>query len=186
MVLDNQTATINVGDEIPVPTRQSTSNVDPNAPTVNEIQFRDTGITLEVTPRVNNSGLVTMDIRQEVSNAVATTSSNIDAPTIQQRQIESTVAINSGETIILGGLIRDSVTQNEGGIPGLYKIPLIGKFFGNTSVEERRTELIVLLTPRVVRNNMDAKKITDEFRRKLENLPPAIKKSEEIIIDEAS
>ncbi|MBL1140410.1 MAG: type II secretion system secretin GspD [Proteobacteria bacterium] len=186
MVLDNQTATINVGDEIPVPTRQSTSNIDPNAPTVNEIQFRDTGITLEVTPRVNNSGLVTMDIRQEVSNAVATTSSDIDAPTIQQRQIESTVAINSGQTIILGGLIRDSITENEGGIPGLYKIPIIGKLFGNTSVEERRTELIVLLTPRVVRNNIDAKKITDEFRRKLYNLPPANKAEGEILIDEAS
>lgn len=186
MVLDNQTATINVGDEIPVPTRQSTSNIDPNAPTVNEIQFRDTGITLEVTPRVNNSGLVTMDIRQEVSNAVATTSSDIDAPTIQQRQIESTVAINSGQTIILGGLIRDSVTENEGGIPGLYKIPVLGKLFGSTSVEERRTELIVLLTPRVVRNNVDAKKITDEFRRKLDNLPPVNKVVEEIFIDEAS
>ena len=172
MVLDNQTATINVGDEIPVPTRQSTSNVDPNAPTVNEIQFRDTGVTLEVTPRVNNSGLVTMDIRQEVSNAVATTSSSIDAPTIQQRQIESTVAINSGQTIVLGGLIRNSETENEGGIPGLYKIPLIGKLFGNTTIENRRTELVVLLTPRVVRNNVDANKITDEFRRKLEHLPP--------------
>ncbi len=171
MVLDNQTATINVGDEIPVPTRQSSSNVDPNAPTVNEIQFRNTGVTLEVTPRVNNSGLVTMDIRQEVSNAVATTSSNIDAPTIQQRQIESTVAINTGQTIVLGGLIRNSESENEGGIPGLYKIPFIGKLFGNTSVEKRRTELVVLLTPRVVRNNVDAKKITDEFRRKLEHLP---------------
>lgn len=186
MVLDNQTATINVGDEIPVPTRQSTSNIDPNAPTVNEIQFRDTGITLEVTPRVNNSGLVTMDIRQEVSNAVATTSSDIDAPTIQQRQIESTVAINSGETIVLGGLIRNSVTENEGGIPGLYKIPFFGKLFGNTSVEERRTELIVLLTPRVVRNNTDAKNITNEFRRKLENLPPIENIKERIIIDKAS
>lgn len=171
MVLDNQTATINVGDEIPVPTRQSSSNVDPNAPTVNEIQFRNTGVTLEVTPRVNNSGLVTMEIRQEVSNAVATTSSNIDAPTIQQRQIESTVAINSGQTIVLGGLIRNSETENEGGIPGLYKIPFIGKLFGNTTIEKRRTELVVLLTPRVVRNNVDANKITDEFRRKLKNLP---------------
>jgi general secretion pathway protein D len=171
MVLDNQTATINVGDEIPVPTRQSSSNVDPNAPTVNEIQFRNTGVTLTVTPRVNNSGLVTMEIRQEVSNAVATTSSNIDAPTIQQRQIESTVAINSGQTIVLGGLIRNSETENEGGVPGLYKIPFIGKLFGSTTIEKRRTELVVLLTPRVVRNDVDAKKITDEFRRKLENLP---------------
>jgi general secretion pathway protein D len=184
MVLDNQTATINVGEEIPVPTRQSTSNIDPNAPTVNEIQFRDTGITLEVTPRVNNSGLVTMEIRQEVSNAIATTSSNLDAPTIQQRQIESSVAINSGQTIILGGLIRNSATQNEGGIPGLYKIPVIGKLFGSTSIEERRTELVVLLTPRVVRNNNDAKKITEEFKRKLHNLPPPVE--QDVMIDKAS
>ncbi len=182
MVLDNQTATINVGDEIPVPTRQSSSNVDPSAPTVNEIQFRNTGVTLTVTPRVNNSGLVTMEIKQEVSNAVATTTSNIDAPTIQQRQIESTVAINSGQTIVLGGLIRNSETENEGGIPGLYKIPFIGKLFGNTSIENRRTELVVLLTPRVVRNNIDAKRITDEFRRKMENLPPAVQE----IIEKAS
>lgn len=173
MVLDNQKATINVGDEIPVPTRQSVSNINPDAPTVNEIQFRNTGVTLEVTPRVNNSGLVTMDIRQEVSNATKTESSTINAPTIQKRQIESTVAINSGQTIVLGGLIRDSETDNEAGIPGLYKLPLIGKLlFGNTSVQKRRTELIVLLTPRVVRNSGDANSITDEFRRKLQSLPP--------------
>lgn len=177
MVLNNQTATINVGDEIPIPTRQSTSNIDPNAPTVNEIQFRDTGITFEVTPRVNNSGLVTMDIRQEVSNAVGTTSSSIDAPTIQKRQIESTVAINSGETIVLGGLIRNSIAESESGIPGLYKIPFIGKLFGSTRVIERRTELIVLITPRVVRNNIDAKKITDEFRHKLKRLHPIIREN---------
>lgn len=170
MVLDNQTATINVGDEIPIPTRQSTSNIDPDAPTVNEIQFRNTGVTLTVTPRVNNGGLVTMEIKQEVSNAVDTTSSDIDAPTIQQRQIESTVAINSGQTIVLGGLIQDTETDNESGIPGLYKLPVIGKLFGQTSIEKRRTELVVLLTPRVVRNELEAKHITNEFRRKLENL----------------
>ena len=170
MVLDNQTATINVGDEIPIPTRQSTSNIDPDAPTVNEIQFRNTGVSLTVTPRVNNGGLVTMEIKQEVSNAVDTTSSDIDAPTIQQRQIESTVAINSGQTIVLGGLIQSTETDNESGIPGLYKIPVIGKFFGQTSSEKRKTELVVLLTPRVVRNELEAKHITNEFRRKLENL----------------
>ncbi len=171
MVLDNQTASINVGDEIPVPSRQSISNVNPSAPSVNEIQFRNTGITLTVTPRVNSSGLVTMDIKQEVSNAVPTTSSSIDAPTIQQRQIESTVAINSGQTIVLGGLILDSNTDNQSGIPLLSKIPFIGKLFSQTNNSFRRTELIVLITPRVVRNNNDARKITDEFRRKLRGLP---------------
>lgn len=172
MVLDNQTARINVGDEIPVPSRQSTSNITPGAPTVNEIRFRNTGITLEVTPRVNNSGLVTMEIRQEVSNAIRTTSSTINAPTIQKRQIKSTVAINSGQTIVLGGLIRNSETENASGVPVLQQIPALGKLFGNTSAKNRRTELVVLLTPRVVRNQDDAQKITDEFRKKLYSLPP--------------
>ncbi len=180
MVLDNQTAMINVGDEIPVPTRQSVSNVNPNSPTVNEIQFRQTGVTLTVTPRVNSGGLVTMEIKQEVSNAVSTTSSEIDAPTIQQRQIESVVAINSGETIVLGGLIQDTETENEGGIPVLHKIPLLGKLFGQTTRDSRRTELLVLITPRVVRNRNDARDITNEFRRKLRGLtPPNIKSAPE-------
>ena len=172
MVLDNQTARINVGDEIPVPSRQSTSNITPGAPTVNEIRFRNTGITLEVTPRVNNSGLVTMEIRQEVSNAIRTTSSTINAPTIQKRQIKSTVAINSGQTIVLGGLIQNSESENASGVPILQQIPALGKLFGNTSAKNRRTELVVLLTPRVVRNQDDAQKITDEFRKKLSSLPP--------------
>ena len=172
MVLDNQTAKINIGDEIPIPSRQSVSNIDPAAPTVNEIQYKTTGVILEVTPRVNNSGLVTMEIKQEVSNAVDTDSSGIDAPTIQQRQIESTVAINSGETIVLGGLIKNQDTNSESGIPGLYKIPVIGKLFGSTKDETLRTELLVLITPRVIRNYDDARTITDEFRHKLKRIPP--------------
>ena len=170
MVLDNQTAMINVGDEIPIPVRQSVSNVDPAAPTVNEIQFRQTGVTLNVTPRVGSSGLVTMQIRQEVSNAVNTTTSEIDAPTIQQRQIESTIAINSGDSIILGGLIQGTSTYSEQGIPLLHKIPLIGKLFGQTRDESRRTELLVVLTPRVARDRDGARAITDEFRRKLRGI----------------
>jgi len=186
MVLDNQIATINVGDEIPIATRSSVSNIDPSAPSVNEISYRATGVTLDVLPRVNNSGLVTMEIKQEVSQALETTISNIDSPTIQQRQINSTVAINSGETIVLGGLIQDLETQTESGIPLLRNLPLIGKLFGTTSDQARRTELIVLITPHVVRNNNDARNITDEFRRKLRSLPPIIIESEKQIIDKAS
>lgn len=171
MVLDNNTAMINVGDEIPVPTRQSVSNVDPNAPTVNEVQFRSTGIKLEVTPRVNNSGLVIMDISQEVSNAVENTLSSIGAPTIQQRQISSTVAINSGQTVVLGGLMRDTVTDLESGLPVLYQLPVIGKLFGQTSKEDNRTELIVLITPTVIRDAGDARDATEELRRKLQSIP---------------
>ena len=173
MVLDNQTAYINVGDEIPVPSRQSSSNINPDSPTVNEIQFRQTGITLSVTPRVNSSGLVTMEISQEVSNAVSTTSSDIDAPTIQQRQVESTVAVHSGETLVLGGLIQETTSKAESGIPLIRRIPLLGRLFGETREEQRRTELLVLITPRVVGDRDEARKITEEFRRKLNNIAPA-------------
>lgn len=172
MVLDNQTAHINVGDEIPVPSRQSVSVIDPDAPVVNEIQFRRTGVTLDVTPRVNQSGLVTLEIRQEVSNAVVTTSSNIDAPTIQQRAIESRVAVHDGDTIVLGGLIRDSHFQDSRGIPILHTIPIIGNLFGARGREYTRTELLVLLTPRVVRDGAESRAITDEFRRKLRGIQP--------------
>jgi general secretion pathway protein D len=170
MVLDNQTATINVGDEIPVPARQSISNIDPNSPTVNEISFRQTGITLSVTPRVSSSGLVTMEINQEVATAATTTTSNIDAPTIQNRAIDSVVAVNSGETIVLGGLMQRQQSKSGSGIPGLRRIPGLGKLFGQTSNEDSRTELLVLITPRVVRNRDDVRRVTDEFREKLPQL----------------
>lgn len=171
MVLDNQTALINVGDEIPVPTRQSVSNIDPTSPTVNEISFRQTGITLTVKPRVNNSGLVTMDISQEVSSAATTTTSNLDAPTIQNRQIQSVVAVLSGETIILGGLMLEQEAVSESGLPLLHKIPVMGNLFSQKVNEKSRTELLVLITPKVVRNQLDARSITDEYRSRLMNLP---------------
>ena len=172
MVLDNQEATINVGDEIPVPTRQSISNLDPSAPTVNEIDFRQTGVTLTVRPRVNDSGLVTMNIRQEVATAAATTTSNLDAPTIQNRLIESVVAVNSGDTVVLGGLMQDQTATSESGVPILRRIPVLGRLFSQTNDESQRTELVVLITPRVVRNREDARQITDEFREKMRELAP--------------
>ncbi|MDA0824649.1 MAG: type II secretion system secretin GspD, partial [Proteobacteria bacterium] len=167
MVLNNQTATINVGDEIPIPTRSSTSNVDPNAPTVNEIQYRNTGVTLQVTPRVNAGGLVTMEVDQEVSAAVGTTTSGLDAPTIQQRKITSTIAIQSGDTIVMGGLIRDSATDDSSGLPYIRNLPVIGKLFGQESDAKRRTELIVLITPHAIDNTDDAREVTREYGEKL-------------------
>lgn len=167
MVLDNNSATINVGDDIPVPTRQSNSNIDPSAPTVNEIEYRTTGILLEISPRINEGGLVTLDVKQEVSDAVSTQTSGIDAPTIQQRTINSTVAIQSGQSVILGGLIREKQEDSESGIPVLGKLPVIGNLFSQTSNSDRRTELLVILTPHVIANPAEAYEITDEFRQKL-------------------
>ncbi|MGH8603815.1 MAG: type II secretion system protein GspD [Gammaproteobacteria bacterium] len=172
MVLDNQTATINVSDEVPVPSSQRVSTVDLDAPQINEIQFKDAGVILEVTPRVNASGLVSLDISQEVSQAIQTTTSGIDAPSFRKRQIESTVAVDSGNTIVLGGLIQDTRSDRERGIPGLYKIPVLGKLFGDTLKSFDRTEILVLITPRAVRNEQESLRVTEEFRRKLQQLAP--------------
>ncbi len=170
MVLDNGTARLQVGDQVPVPTQQSVSTLDPNAPIVNSIDFRDTGVILEVTPHVNASGLVVLDVRQEVSDVVPTTTSGIDAPTIQRRVIESTVAVQNGETIALGGLIRDSRNRTRSGIPLLSRLPLFGPLFGTTQDTKERTELLVLLTPRVVRDAGEARAVTRELRERLYGL----------------
>lgn len=167
MVMDNNSALINVGDEIPVPSRQSTSNIDPTAPTVNEIEYRNTGISLDVSPRINSGGLVTLEVKQEVSDAVTTTTSGIDAPTIQQRIIESTVVIQSGQSVILGGLIRDKSEEGVSGVPLLSRVPVLGNLFSQTSNNNRRTELLIILTPRVIANATEAQAITDEYRNKL-------------------
>jgi general secretion pathway protein D len=167
MVLDNKKATINVGDEIPVPTRQSNSNIDPAAPTVNEIQYRNTGILLEVSPRINAGGLVTLEVNQEVSDAVTTETSGIDAPTIQLRTIQSTVAIQSGQSVILGGLIRNQREDSVSGLPFFSRLPGIGRLFSQTANSDRRTELLVVLTPYVIANPSQALAITEEYRAKL-------------------
>jgi general secretion pathway protein D len=113
MVLDNRTATLQVGDQVPVVTQTAVSTIDPDAPIVNSVELRDTGVILKVTPRVNEGGRVMLDIEQEVSDVVETRTSGIDSPTIQQRKIKTSVAVDNGETIALGGLIRDKVTDGE-------------------------------------------------------------------------
>lgn len=170
MVLDNRSATIRVGDQVPVRTSETTSVVTDNPVIVSNIQFRDTGVSLEVTPRVNAGGMVVMEVKQEVNDVTRTTTSGIDSPTIQQRLIESSVAVQSGETVVLGGLIRDSSSQDETGIPGLYRLPLLGPLFGTTTTSTRRTELLILITPRVARDVHEARVITNEFRERLRGL----------------
>lgn len=170
MVLDNHSASIRVGDQVPVRTSETTSAVTDNPVIVSNIQFRDTGVNLEVTPRVNSGGMVTMEVHQEVNDVSQTTSSGIDSPTIQQRMIQSSVAVHSGETIVLGGLIRESTDASELGVPGLRDIPLIGKLFGTTTRGTRRTELLVLITPRVANDAAEARAITEDFRRHMRGI----------------
>lgn len=172
MVLDNKTATITVGDQVPIRTSETVSQgtSGDNPVITSSIQFRDTGVTLEVTPRINNSGKVIMDIRQEVSSVDSTTTSGIDSPTVNQREIKTSVAIQSGETIVLGGLIQDNKSNSESGVPGIRKVPVIGWFFGKESETNTRTELLVLITPTAILDDSDAREATEELKGKMKGL----------------
>jgi len=174
MVMDNQTARLQVGDQVPIPVQQAVSTLTAGAPIVNSIEFRDTGVILEVTPHVNPGGPVILDIKQEVSDVAATTSSAIVAPTIQQRRIASTVAVENEQSIALGGLIRNSKTDTRSGIPFLMDLPLLGPLFRTTTDDKSRTELIILLTPKVIRDSADAFRATQDLKRRLHAVAPPL------------
>jgi general secretion pathway protein D len=167
MVLNNRTASIEVGDQVPIATSTAVGVITANAPVVNTIQLVDTGIILRVTPRVGAGGLVLLDINQEVSSAVATTSSTINSPTIQQRKITSSIAVQDGQTLAIGGLISDTRTKTRSGIPYLMDLPYVGPLFSLRNDQVDRTELIVLITPRVVYDEREADSVTEELREKL-------------------
>jgi general secretion pathway protein D len=167
LVLDKQEASFQVGDLVPTITQSAVSVITAGAPVVNNVQYQPTGVILTVTPRINSGGLVTLDIEQEVSDVVQTTSSTINSPTFQQRKIKTKVIAQDGETISLAGLISDKRLRGNSGIPLLQDIPVLGPLFSTRSKESDRTELLILLTPRVVYNQQDARALTEELRRKL-------------------
>lgn len=167
MVLDNKTAVLQVGDQVPIATR---SAVDPNSTNntiVNSISFRDTGVILSVTPRVSDYGRVTLEIEQEVSNVVKTTTSGIDSPTIQQRKIKTTVAVDDGEALALGGLMQERTNKTSDQVPIAGDIPIFGTLFKNKGDDINRTELLIIIRPHVVRDVDEARWVTEEFKKHL-------------------
>ena len=167
MVLDNHTAEIRVGNQQPV---SAGSSATEGGVVTENFQYKDTGVLLEVTPRVNSGGLVTMEVNQEVTD-VGSSEGNVGGnPTFFQRVINSTVAVQSGDTVVLGGLIRDNSSRNKSGLPGLYQLPVVGNLFGQTSRRTDRTELLVLLTPRAVEDRGDAEAAGEELRKKMKGL----------------
>jgi general secretion pathway protein D len=160
---------LQVGDQVPVTTQQAVSVTDPDAPIVSTVQLVDTGVILEVTPKVRSSGLVTLDVVQEISDAIRSDASDT-LPTIQQRRIQTSVAVSDGETIALAGLIRERAEEGESGIPILKDIPFAGNLFKTTNRGSQRTEILVLITPRVMRTTTEARQVADELRARLEQL----------------
>lgn len=174
LVLDNHVASLQVGDEVPIPTAQITQTVSNGAPLVNTIQYLPTGVILHVAPRVNTNGVISLDIAQEVSTVTNTTSSSLNGPTIQQRRLLSSVSVRDGETIALGGLIQDSVTLGNSGLPILSNLPLFGDLFGTKSNQRVRTELLILLSPHVLHNASEARQVTDELRQQMRLVTPLV------------
>jgi general secretion pathway protein D len=174
IVLNNHTATIQVGDQVPVSTGSATSGLTSGVTTT--VEYRDTGIILKVTPRVNAGGLVLLDIAQEVSDVAGGASATTTSPTISQRKIATSVAVQDGETVALGGLIKNEVTKDRTTIPLFGSIPVLGHLFGDSTNGLMRTELLVLLTPRVVRTPVDARAVTAELKEKIhEAAPPPVR-----------
>jgi general secretion pathway protein D len=176
VVLNNQEAQINVGSQLPV-TQTSVIGLNGVGGTTgtgyNSVQYLNTGVQLSVTPRVNPGGLVYIDVQQEVSNPPAGyNSASGQNPAIEQRQLQTQIAVQSGQTVMLGGLIRDIDNTTDTHVPLLGRIPVIGNLFGNTSHDKQRTELIVLITPRVIANSDDARQVTEDYSRQFESLTP--------------
>jgi general secretion pathway protein D len=174
LTLDNKVANLEVGDQVPIVSQQAVSVNDSSAPLVSTVQMQSTGVILSITPRIGKSGMVFLDVSQEVSDAVQTTTSQIDSPTIEDRKLQTTVAINDGQTVALGGLIQQTVTKSNSGIPLLKDIPYLGNLARNVDNETDRTELLVFLTPRVIHNPEQAQEVTDELTKGLSGVKEAI------------
>ena len=181
LVMDGGTARLHVGGQVPIITRTSSSTATDDNRITNEIEYRDTGVTLDITPKVKSSGTVTLNISQTVSDVVRTSSSEINSPTIQQRQVTSTASLQSGTTALLAGLIREVATDIKSGIPLLHKLPVLGHFFGTTGEQKQRTELVVLISPKVIKSRDESEKITEDLLQKYKGLlaiNPALKANE--------
>jgi general secretion pathway protein D len=167
VVMDNQPALLQVGNEIPVSTGAATILTNPNTPVVNTIEMRNTGVILKVLPHVYANGQIQMEIEQEISNVVNPTQVTL-TPTISQRRVHSTIAVTSGQTVLLGGLISDQDQTTKAGIPLLSDIEVIGNLFGTRSGQKVRTEIIMFIKPRLIRNSVDSRSVAEEFRSRLE------------------
>ena len=169
-VRNNGEAEFNVGDRIPI----STVSVNPilgSDNSLTSVQYLETGTILKVRPRVTQDGTVFLDIVQEISSPSTTTDANGN-PRISTRKLKTEAAAQDGDTVMLAGLISDGVERGANGIPGLSRIPVIGGLFGTQSSNTMRNETIILITARIVRNNGEARTLTDEYSRRFRAMEP--------------
>lgn len=166
MTRNGETATIQVGQEVPFINQQQTG-VTTGAGVIQTVQYKNTGVILRIKPVIHSNDQVDIDVVQEVSEATATTTGVVSSPTFQTRKVDTKLTLRHGSTVLLGGLISNSGSQGMGGVPFLKDIPVIGGLFGKQTQTGRRTELIILLTPYIANDTHEAEAITDAFRRAL-------------------
>lgn len=179
LVRDEQPASIQVGSQVPI--RSSSGQQTGTTVTFEQVQYRDTGIILTVTPHIAENDFVTLDIKQEVSNAEETTTAKIDSPTFSTRKAETSLVIKSGHSISLGGIIEQKDEKSVSKIPLLGDIPFLGNLFKSTSIKNKRTELIMLITPYIANNAEEADILTNTFQKKLKELEPLLNYREDAI-----
>ena len=162
LVSDNKEARIQVGQQVPIVTSESFTTT--TATTYSTVQYKDIGIILKVRPRINEGGLVSLDLNQEVSSfSVQNIAGTSNSVVLSKTEAATNLVVQNGQTIVIGGLIREDVSDTREGIPLLSRIPVLGYLFGNTTKINNRTELIILLTPRVIRNQTEAQNITSGY-----------------------
>ena len=183
LVADNREARIQVGSQIPIATSTTTTpltdvttgtitgtTVIPTNSTTSTIQYKDVGTILKVKPQVNDSGLIALEISQEVSSADLKVVLGSQQYVITKNEISTNLVIQDGETIVIGGLINETTSYSRSGIPGVSKIPILGYLFGSTTDNVERQELVILLTPHVIRNQSEAKKMTTDYYELFKNV----------------
>jgi general secretion pathway protein D len=159
-VVENETANFQVGDQVPITTRTVTPVESGTAPVSNEIEYRDTGIILQVKPRISDNGLVQLEIEQEIS---AVAGGAALTPVITNRKVSSSISVADGQTVLLGGLISDQTDRGRSGLPGLSRL------FGQKSQGKNRIELIIMIRPTVIRDGQDAQHVAEELRGRMWN-----------------
>ena len=169
MVLDNEKAEIKIGDRISVQTQSQSVPGGTAGQLTNSYSYLETGVLLAVTPRINSGGMVTLEINQEVSQPGDTPAGQPN-PNVNTRSAKTNVVVASGESIVLGGLIRENQIRTSSGIPLLSKIPVLGGIFGYQEMSLSRTELVMVVTPKIVSDALQARQVTEELRQKLPTL----------------
>ena len=163
ITLDNHKARLQIGDQVPIVTQSATDTTTSSPAIVNTVEYRDTGVILEVTPRISGDDKVVVDVEQEVSGVAKTVTSGIDSPTIQQRKLSSTLVLQDGAVVALGGLISHRRSDADSGVPGLKDVKLLGSLFKSQTKEATRTELVVLLSVHILRDATVSSQMTADL-----------------------